>query len=231
VAKEKRKSARGDVSATVVLLKNESPLGNFRVLNLSSGGALLVGRAPKTSSRAARFDVLVRLSTGRTVRAAAAVVREESVEDSSVFAIEFEELESDDRDAIDNLLLTTIEDERDPTVLVIVDGPELRQLLRRQLKGLGHPSFGVGTREDAVRFLEEPNNVAVALIDLGLEGKQEADKVLAYLQKQHPKVRRIVVTADPLPAGRKSAPPVHPLAHQVIGPPWTRDALARALLN
>lgn len=223
--KEKRKAARGDVSATLVLLEGQQPLGNFRVLNLSAGGALLVGRAPK--NRAPRFDVLVRLSTGRTVRAAAMVVREESVDDSSVFAIEFASLSPDDREAIDNLLLTAIEDERDPTALIVVSAPEMRHLLRRQLNGLGHPSFGVSSREDAVRFLEAPNAVQVALVDLGSD-QTEGDKVLAYLAENQPNVRRIVMASQTTPVTRAPGQ-THPLAQAVIGTPWTREGLVRAL--
>jgi CheY-like chemotaxis protein len=227
VSKEKRKAARGDVSATVVLLEGDQPLGNFRVLNLSAGGALLVGRAPR--QRPAEFDVLVRLSTGRTVRAAGVIVREESVDESSVFAIEFVRLARADREEIDSLLLTAIEDERDPTALVVVAESELRQLLRRQLKGLGHPSFGVSSAEDAITFLASPNVVKVALIDLSLDAEL-ADKVLNHLAKKHPKIRRIVMNAQGTPPA-KPATKAHPLAQQVIDTPWTRESLARAFKN
>jgi hypothetical protein len=217
VPKEKRRATRGQVSATMVLLDGEQTLGNYRVLNLSSGGALLVGRAPR--KKPGHLDVLVRMSTGRTVRAAAVIVREESVDESSVFALEFIHVSPDDIDAIDNLLLTAVEDEREPTTLVVAGAPEIRLLLRRRLNGLGHPSFGVGTRQDAVKFLEEPNVVEAALVDIELD---TAPKVLAYLAEKHPQIRRIAITSDATPA-------TAPLADEVVPSPWTRESLARAL--
>jgi CheY-like chemotaxis protein len=217
VSKEKRRTARGQVSATMVLLDGEQTLGSYRVLNLSSGGALLVGRAPR--KKHGHLDVLVRMSTGRTVRAAAVIVREESVDDSSVFALEFIRVSPDDVDAIDNLLLTAVEDEREPTALVVAGAPEIRLLLRRRLNGLGHPSFGVATRQDAIKFLEEPNVVEAALVDLELDA---APKVLAYLAEHHPDIRRIAITSDTTPAAAD-------LADDVVASPWTRESLARAL--
>jgi hypothetical protein len=201
----------------MVLLEGDRTLGNFRVLNLSSGGALLVGRAPR--KKQGHLDVLVRMSTGRTVRAAAVIVREESVDDSSVFALEFIRVSPDDVEAIDNLMLTAVEDEREPTALVVAGAPEIRLLLRRRLSGLGHPSFGVGTLEDAVKFLEEPNVVEAALIDLELDA---AASVLAYLAEKHPPIRRIAITSE----ASAAAPP---LANDAVASPWTRESLARAL--
>jgi CheY-like chemotaxis protein len=225
VPKEKRKAARGQVSATVVLLEGDHQLGSFRVLNLSAGGALLVGRAPR--NKRGELDVLIRMSTGRTVRAAAVVVREESVDESSVFALEFVRVSPEDHDAIDNLLLTAVEDERDPTALIVAHAPEIRHLLRSQLNGLGHPSFAVGNLEDATRFLETPNIVEVALVDLGLNAGGAA-KVLAYLADKHPDIRRIAITSDGATSTTRRA---SPLAQRSIVSPWTREGLARVLDN
>jgi hypothetical protein len=222
VAKENRRSPRGQVSATVVLLADGRQLGSFRVLNLSGGGALLVGRAP--AQRPAHLGVLVRLSTGRTVRAEALVVREETSNESSVFAIEFAELSPEDRTAIDNVVLTAVEDEREPTVLVVAGGAEGRPL-RRQLGAIGQPSFAVSTREDAVRFLEAPNAVAVAIVDLGLGA--DAPAVLSYLADQHPKIRRVVITEGA--ATKPGTGQGEGLAHATVTSPWTRDSLARAI--
>ena len=80
--------------AVAVLLEGQRLLGNHRVLNLSSGGALLVGRAPHGANQ--QLGVLLRMSTGKVVKTQATIVREESVEDSSVFAIEFAELPAED---------------------------------------------------------------------------------------------------------------------------------------
>ena len=226
-ARDKRKSARGHVSAVAVLLEGERLLGNHRVLNLSSGGALLVGRAPHGANR--QLGVLLRMSTGKVVKADAGIVREESVEDSSVFAIEFTGLGEEDADAINSLVLTAVADEREPTSLVITDTPEVGQLLRRQLAALGHPAFGVSNIDDATRLLEAPNQLTVALVDLAL-GPTRSGQVLSYLASQRPAIRRIVVGKAAARTRSGGLPPrVAQLAQAVLPRPWAHDDLVQAL--
>jgi CheY-like chemotaxis protein len=230
VGKEKRRGPRGPVSATAVLLRGEQHLGSFRVLNLSAGGALLVGRPPDAPASAPEdFEVLVRLSTGRTVRAHATIVREDSIDEASVFALAFGKIAQDDNDAIHNVVLTALEDARDATALIVAGAPEAWHLLRRELSGLGHPSFVVSTREDALRFVDAPNLLTVALVDLALHAK-DVDDVLTTLAAKHPHIRRIVM-ATPAKSPRHAAvpPATPPLAHDVLANPWTRDSLGRVL--
>jgi hypothetical protein len=225
--KDKRRAARGHVSAVAVLLEGQRLLGNHRVLNLSSGGALLVGRAPHGANK--QLDVLLRMSTGKVVKGQATIVREESVDDSSVFAIEFVKLSDDGAEAINTLVLTAVADEREPTSLVITTTPEVDQLLRRHLGALGHPAFGVSTIADATRLLEAPNQLAVALVDLGL-GPTLSGQLLQYLASHQPGIRRIVVGKAARTRAAPALPPrVARLAHAVVPRPWTHDDLARAL--
>jgi hypothetical protein len=228
VGKEKRKGPRGPVSATAVLLRGEQHLGSFRVLNLSAGGALLVGRPPDAPATE-DLEVLVRLSTGRTVRAHATIVREDSVDEASVFALAFGKIAADDLDAIHNVVLTALEDAREATALVVAGAPEAWHLLRRELSGLGYASFVVSTREDALRFVDAPNLLTVALVDLALD-RSEVDDVLTTLAARHPHIRRIVMATPPKSPRHGATPPAAPpLAHDVLANPWTRESLGRVL--
>jgi CheY-like chemotaxis protein len=226
VPREKRRTARVQTSATVVLLDGQHALGSHRVLNLSVGGALLVGRAP--AARPTHLEVLVRLSTGQVIRAGASVVREESVDDNSVFAIEFSDVSPEDREAIDNLRLTAVEDERDPTALVVAHGPDLRHLLRRHLTGLGHRVFEVSTLENTMKLLGAPNAVAVVLVDLALD-TSEVQGLLTYLAEKHPKIRRLVLGLEGAAARPALLLDGAPLVDAVVPSPWTRESLTRAL--
>lgn len=194
MAREKRRTARGQVSATVVLLHEQRSLGSHRVLNLSRGGALLVGKAPV--SRPAGMEALVRLSPGRVVRAGATIVREESVDESTVFAIEFSSMSADDRTAIESVVLTAVEDERDPTALIVTGVPDLQLRLRDTLADLGHRAFSVGALADLQRLLDAPNSLTVVLVDLGLEPAL-LDEVVELLTEQHPSIRRILLDREP----------------------------------
>jgi hypothetical protein len=225
VAKEKRRTARIQISATVALLDGQRSLGSHRVLNLSAGGALLVGRAPP--DRPTALEVLVRLSTGRVIRAGASVVREESVDDSSVFAIEFAGISPEDRVAIDNLVLTAVEDERDPTALVVADTLDLKHLLRRHLTGLGHRVFEVNSLENTMKLLGAPNAVTVVLVDLARDS-EELKRLLTFLAEKHPKVRRVGLGPE---SGTRPTLVYDgaPLVDAVVPSPWTRESLTRAL--
>ena len=226
MSKDKRKSPRGPVSATVVLLDQGKQLGSYRVLNLSAVGALLVGRPP--TSAELELEVLVRLSTGRTVRAGATVARQEGADEGSVFAIAFSHLPPADQEVIGKVVLTALEDARDATALVMVDAPEAWQVLRRELSGLGHPSFVVSTREDALRFLEAPNVLTLALVDLGLPAA-DVEKVLSTLAEKHPHIRRVTMALPSKPARGTARTRMQPLAQATLPSPWTLDSLMRVL--
>jgi hypothetical protein len=209
----------------VVLLDEGKPLGSYRVLNLSAGGALLVGRAPGGKERV--LEAVVRLSTGRTVRAGARVARQDGRGEAAAFAVAFSGVAPADRKVIGKVVLTALEDARDATALIVVAAPEAWQVLRRELTSLGHPSFVVSTREDALRFLEAPHVLSVALVDLGLPAAH-VRQVLSTLAKGHPGVRRVTMAA-PRTARTMARPGAQPLAHATLPSRWTRESLIRAL--
>jgi CheY-like chemotaxis protein len=212
----------------VVLLDEGKSLGSFRVLNLSAVGALLVGRAP--ASARPELEVLIRLSTGQTVRAGATVARQEGGgdDDAAVFAIAFSKLAPDDQKVIGKVVLTALEDARDATALIVVAAPEAWQVLRRELTSLGHPSFVVSNRTDALRFLEAPNVLTLALVDLGLPAS-DVEQVLATLAEKHPRIRRVTMALPGKPTRGTGRVRVQPLAQATLPSPWTLESLARAL--
>jgi hypothetical protein len=213
------------VSATAVLLDQGKSVGSYRVLNLSSGGALLVGRVPAVTQG---LEVLVRLSTGRTVRANATVAREEGDGDAAVFAIAFSHVTPADQEVIGKVVLTALEDARDATALIVVAVPEDWHLLRRELTTLGHPSFVVSTREDALRFLEAPNVLTVAFVDTSLPAGN-VEQVLSTLATNHPHIRRVAMAVPSKTARGTARTRVQPLAQAILPAPWTHDSLTRAL--
>jgi hypothetical protein len=225
VKRDKRGSPRGPVSATAVLLEKGKSVGSYRVLNLSSGGALLVGRVPAVKRG---LEVLLRLSTGRTVRAGASIARQEGGGDAAVFAIAFSQVTPADEGVIGKVVLTALEDARDATALIVAAVPEDWPVLRRELASLGHPSFVVSTRQDAFRFLEAPNVLTVSLVDLSLSA-EDVEQVLSTLEKKHPHIRRVAMAVPSKPA-RGTAKTRMPAGAQAVLPaPWTIDSLTRVL--
>ena len=225
---DERGRIRAPVSARVALVCREDSLGEFDVVNLSAAGALLIGRPPRVAE--GELCALVRLPAGRMIRARAAIVRQEASGGAGVFAVAFSRLSMDDEDELQAAVVSALEDARRAHALIVDDSAESCLALQRDLERLGHSSFALSAPLDAVRFLHEPNGLAVALVDVALNARDGRD-VLVCLAEGHPHVRRVLLSRDArstaLPA--TLVPGRHPFAHEVLVKPWTHESLARAL--
>jgi len=86
----------------------------------------------------------------------------------------------------------------------------------------------VSTREDALRFLEAPNVLTLALVDLGLPAA-DVRRVLSTLAENHPEIRRVTMALPSKPARGTARTRVQPLAQATLPGPWTLDSLIRVL--
>jgi CheY-like chemotaxis protein len=225
---ERRRHPRAPIAASAVLLKGEQRLGSYRVINLSAGGLLLAGEAPPEGPETLR--VSLRVGGDATLKAQVALLRQAHAHRAPSFALSFVDLDADAEDMIQNAVLEALEQATTASVLVVDDSPEICHALRLQLSRLGHRSYTVGTPLEAVDYLEQPNQVSVALVDLVLCGSNGLD-VLAYLAEQHPGVRRVLMSGRAQPGQLELAR--HSLfkfsAHDVLAKPWTDGALTRAI--
>jgi CheY-like chemotaxis protein len=171
-------------------------------------------------------EAVVELSPGKEVRVAAVVVR---AFDSSV-ALAFLDVAPDVEDAIQTLVLASLEAAHAATVLIVDDSPEVRRALARELRRLGHDTRAVSTAAAARELLSEPNHFSVAFVDQDLGGEYGSD-LLHHLAKNHPDVRRVLMSGAvrtaqltlALASGQQA------LAHEVLAKPWSNETLARAL--
>jgi CheY-like chemotaxis protein len=224
---ERRQHPRAQLAANVVVLKGEQRIGVYRVINLSAGGLMLAGDPALNVGDT--VEVILRLGD-RTVRAHASVLRETRTGHGGVSALAFRDLAADAHDLVQSAVLRALEDARGASVLIVDDSAEICQALRTQLGRLGLRAVAVGTPLEAVNFLEQPNHVTVALVDLVLGGSNGLD-VLAYLADQHPNVRRVLMSGRAHPQQLELAR--HSLfrhsAHDVLPKPWTEETLTRAV--
>jgi CheY-like chemotaxis protein len=225
---ERRQHLRAALAASVVLTRNQERIGSFGIINLSAGGVLAAGEPPIKVGE--RLDALLHLSAGCEVRAEAVLTRCAQTRRGATFALSFPRISADAEDAIQDAVLAALEETRGASVLIVDDSTEICSALRMQLRRLGHRAFAVGTPLEAVHFLQQPNNIAVALVDLVL-GTSNGLDVLAYLADQHPKVRRVLMSGRALPSqlelARHTVLPFS--AHEVLPKPWTESSLSRAV--
>src|SRR3954447_20723669 len=106
---ERRRQRRAPLWATATLTTDRD-LGGFEVVNLSAGGALLVGDIP--APLGAPVQVQLRLPAGTTIRVQAALVRRDQSRQGSAFALAFTALDAADEEAIQRAVSAALDEAR-----------------------------------------------------------------------------------------------------------------------
>jgi CheY-like chemotaxis protein len=227
---ERRRHPRSEVVASATVLAASGYAGSFLVENLSAGGALLTGD-PRVEL-GERVTMLLHLPSRQPIRLTAEIIRREVRESQErAYAVAFRQISPADEDAIQDLVLHTLErlhDESKPIVLVVDDILEARHALERDLRALGRRAVSVATPLEAVDQLSHTDRrIDTALVDLRL-GHADGLELMAFLADSHPDIRRVLMSGCVQPwqldlaitSGR---------AHAVLDKPWSRLALAKAI--
>jgi hypothetical protein len=223
---ERRRSVRVPFLATVALLRDKQYIGTFRVLNISAGGVLVAGQLPE--GRSEKLEVLLQLPSGRPLRVEATVAREATGAEAPAFALQLVRVSPGAEDLIHSAVVTALQEARAAAVLMVSHSLELCVALRRELRSVGQLSFAVGSPLEAVHFFTQPSSVGAVLVDAAM-GASARDDVLAYLADEHPRVLRVVVSAEESLPVSGNLPGDSSLAQEVLLKPWTREATIRAL--
>lgn len=224
VGGEQRRSPRSEVRGSAMIQEDGAWRRDLKVLNLSAGGALLVG--PPTKPNATRVDLRLHVLGLAPFTTAATVIRRElrSVGHEAL-AVEFSGLDEATRVLIDRYVRARLRmrSSRGAGCALIVGGASLLQLpLAAGLRSLGFDCRFAGTELNAVRQLESSiRAVDVVLID-GSANTTLAEDVLDLLGAEYPWTR-IVAAVTPNTAGMAMA------RGEVLRWPWTRDDLAAAV--
>ncbi len=218
---ERRRRPRASDLGLVATLVADARTTSCAVESLSASGVRLLGAPPLTDGA----RVCVRLPVGgRSCEVAADVVRG----DASGVALAFRQIEPAIEDAIQDLVLRTIERQRTRTrtVIVLDEDPTIRGALDRNLRRLGFAPRGVATPLDLLRCLED-RALEVQAVFVDLAPNTGGSHILALLRDEYPHVRRSVMAGDrfadlesAITAGRADA---------TLRKPWTQRELARAL--
>jgi hypothetical protein len=210
------------------MFKGGQPIGEFKTRNVSVGGALLAGQHALTIGDV--VDGSLRFADRQSIRFRATVVRTGSFVDEQYVALAFSDLPPRIEEVIESVVDSALARARSASALILSDMVASRSDLELGLKAFGHTPVAIDSPLDAVNFLEQPNNVTIAFVDLTLCGGADGREVLAYIADERPKVRRVLVSEqEPLSQLTPVAKAGPPLANRFLVRPWSLTALASTL--
>jgi CheY-like chemotaxis protein len=224
-ARPLRRHTRGRPIAAAVV-SNGVYAGTYTVENLSAGGALLVG--PPSLAVGERVHLLLTVAAPRacSFNLEGMVLRRESRDDVSAFALQFRGVSEDAQWLIDSIVVSSLAARR-PTALIVDDSRSLCQALDRDLSSLGWSAVHASTAADALSHLdlnEQP--IGAIIVDFRV-GPIDGLDILTFLTESHPAIRRVLMSSDlrhwhldcAISSGR---------AHALLDKPWSLDSLSRA---
>jgi CheY-like chemotaxis protein len=198
------------------------------VLNLATGGVALVGTSPLPLG--AKVEISLPLGLPEPIALAGHILRERPTLNGPSFVVSWDEPTAPVRDLLQRTIDEALANAQIANVLVVDDSREVGHALRLQLWYLGHAAHAVTSPLEAVRVLEVPNRVSVAIVDLVL-GTADGLDLLAFLKDRHPYIRRVLLSGHTHPGQLAHLLRRRPEAvpHEVLGKPWSESTLAQAV--
>jgi hypothetical protein len=220
---ERRKAYRVSVPEVFARCSTGEVVGYYGVHDVSTGGALLVGRPLPPVG--ADLEVLLLLPGQRPCVLEAHVLRQDRPAHAPArVAVEFDEVSADIEDAIEDFIADELTRQLRPTALVAADGAD-GEALERSLRQAGCPAILVRTPLDAITRLEQPDG-AVGTVFVGETfGGLPGGELAAFLGSAYPEVRRVMIAH--LPAEVTSA--TIGGVDAILPAPWT-DSLVDDVL-
>ena len=227
---ERRSSLRcSGIPGTAVVL-GQLGTGSFAIENLSATGASLVGDL--ALAPAERVKLLLHIEGERSLGVTAEVVRADPlVADRHRVAVRFHEVPDEIRDRIVALVSTALDRQwiaSAPALLVVDDHAETALAVERDLVGLGWTVVPVATSTELMQRLGDPSlRFEAALVEICL-GRVNASGLLSHLAEQHPRVRRVLMSARAL-SDDCEAELSTGRAQMFLPKPWQRETLMDVL--
>jgi CheY-like chemotaxis protein len=232
---DRRRSPRVPLPARASLRQGEQALGDFDVVDLSAGGALLAGPAPVAVGTAVTLILALAPGEGEPVTLAGRVLRERPAQPGAApgYVVAFTDPPAAEAARIRDRIAAVQARTHEAHVLVVDGSPLAGFALQTQLGEMGHTALVVTTPLGAVHALGLPNRIVVALVALPEVDVGRADglDLMAHLADQHPYIRRVLLTAHAPAAALRARFRQRPQAapHDVLARPCDHATLARAV--
>ena len=110
-------------------------------------------------------------------------------------------------------------------IVVLEDDPLVGNGLVRLLRQYGHRALYVRRADEARTLIASQDYVDVAIADFGLGDGESGVEFLGWLRREHPQVRRVLISALDRPRGFPDEPPTQVFVQK----PFAAPALAAIL--
>ena len=111
-------------------------------------------------------------------------------------------------------------------ILVGEDNDKVREATEGRLKSLGYAALGAKTGEEAIELIESEEQVSLVFSDLVMPGSMTGYDLAEWVRSKRPRLKVLLTTGySDLPLA--ASEPVRDI--RVLGKPYTREQLARAL--
>ncbi|WP_436526049.1 response regulator [Actinoplanes sp. HUAS TT8] len=115
-----------------------------------------------------------------------------------------------------------------PTILVVDDEEDLRDIMRRMLERKGYAAITAGDPDETISVCQNhPGEIHVMVTDLTLPGEQSGGELAAAVRKMRPKIQVIFISG--LPKDIAVAKGLVTEDDILVKKPFTADALLEAL--
>lgn len=112
-------------------------------------------------------------------------------------------------------------------ILVVEDNSAVRQLVQRQLAGLGYQIRAAADAKQAIDIIERGSeDIDLVFSDVIMPGEMNGLKLAAEVARRWPRIRVLLTSGFPETALNKSSPEIHPT---ILSKPYRTEDLARSI--
>ena len=219
---DRRVHPRVPGGGAAAVLRGGELLGSYPVRNLSTGGALLVGRVPLEIGQ--RVRVLLELGPEECARVDADVVRQEQDDTGQpLFALQFRRLSPDMQDRIQQHVLAGLSATRSESVLLL-GRTELLGKLKSTLLEHGAVVHVASSPLQAIALIDAHSDIRAAAVPFGPWGLT----LLSFLAEERPAIRRVALSEGDFEPVQLEGCVLSGFADAVLVYPWTTAEAAHA---
>ncbi|MGB8224254.1 MAG: PilZ domain-containing protein [Polyangiales bacterium] len=232
---DRRSSHRVDLDGRAVLFQRGGHVGQYRLENISAGGAMIAGDRDLRPGHL--VHVLLDFDSGDETMSLTGSVRRVRAGDNGNngvgLAIAFPVLSADQEDAIHNAVLRALlrREAGAPHLPLLVFEPRrrVREEIESEIRSFGLPVSGVESLEDAVRQLEDEETEYAGLVIHSVTHDPQSMDVIEFFTRSEN--LRTIILPDPNGALCERAERLAKLAQVRVPRIWSRAELRRALTN
>lgn len=229
---DRRSNHRVDLDGRAVLSQRGDRVGQYKVQNISAGGAMVSGKRGLRPGHL--VHLLIDFDTDSETMSLTGCVRRVRTENGGVAAaISFPVLSADQEDAIHNTVLRALVRREaaasQPTLLVFEPRRRVREEIESEIRSFGFDVSGVDSLADAVRELEGDETEYAGLVIHSATHDSRAMDVVEFFTRSED--LRTIILPEPNGALHERAERLAKLPQVRVPRIWSRSALRRALTD